>query len=165
MSEPGPFAVRLARLAFARGDRARDERRDHAAAARFYRLGLWLDPTQPAYWIQLGHMRKETGQLDAAERAYRSALALTPDDPDLHLSFGHLATVRGAEAEAREHYSRALLLGSDDPLVATGAHQRILAALARMGPEGEKEARFQALRERTKPDDSFARLVETAASL
>src|ERR1700744_3902659 len=62
-------------------DRHRDAR-DWDAARAGYEEVLAIDPNLQHIWIQLGHARKESGDLPAAELAYREALRLKPEDAD-----------------------------------------------------------------------------------
>lgn len=90
-----------------RGDEARD-RQDWTHAIYYYKLYVWLVPTDSAILIQLGHAFKESGQFAEARAAYQSALELSPMDADLHLQIGHLHKVSGNLHGAIGSYRRAL---------------------------------------------------------
>jgi hypothetical protein len=51
-------------------------------------------------WVQLGHARKEAGDLSGAAEAYAQATNLRPDDADLALNFGRLLILQGKTKEA-----------------------------------------------------------------
>src|ERR1700722_416456 len=82
-----------------RADAARD-RRDWLEACNLYEEYLASAPGDVAIWIQLGHARKESGNLAGAEIAYRRGLVLAPDDPDGHLQLGHALKLSGQHDEA-----------------------------------------------------------------
>ena len=98
---------------FRLGDEARDSRR-WSEAVQFYEQGLDLCPNRFAFWVQLGHVLKESGDRRGAERAYLRALRLRRDDDDLHVQLGHLYSLLGDVAQARRYYARAVGLGSRD---------------------------------------------------
>jgi tetratricopeptide (TPR) repeat protein len=98
---------------FRLGDEARDCRR-WSEAIQFYERGLELCPNRFAFWVQLGHVLKESGDRRGAERAYMRALRLRRDDDDLHVQLGHLYSLQGDIAQARRYYGRAVGLGSRD---------------------------------------------------
>lgn len=88
------------------GDKARDERR-WADAAQAYQAALELAPKKVGIWVQLGHARKEAGDLDGAGEAYRRSLSLDPNIADTHLQLGHLLKMQSRTGEAAECYIRA----------------------------------------------------------
>jgi glycosyltransferase involved in cell wall biosynthesis/tetratricopeptide (TPR) repeat protein len=67
------------------GDAARD-RRDWVSAVRHYERHLSRQSDDFAIWVQLGHARKERGDLSGALVAYKEALALEPEDADLSIN-------------------------------------------------------------------------------
>ncbi|MBS7789116.1 glycosyltransferase [Roseococcus sp. SDR] len=96
---------RMAALAARRaGDAARD-RRDWAEAASQYDRYLALQPDDAALWVQLGHARKESGDLPAAELAYRAAQERQPRDHDIALQLGHALKLQGRLEEAAAAYA------------------------------------------------------------
>jgi len=100
---------RIAALLIRRADEARD-RREWQRAALYYEEALRLTPRRADIHVQLGHMRKEAGEIDAAEEAYKAAQILMPDDADLALQLGHLYKLAGRLDDSRSSYQRALLL-------------------------------------------------------
>ncbi len=86
------------------GDAARD-RRDWAEAAIQYERYLALNPDDAAIWVQLGHARKEAGDLPAAEQAYRIAQERQPRDHDIALQLGHALKLQGRLEEAAAAYA------------------------------------------------------------
>jgi glycosyltransferase involved in cell wall biosynthesis len=90
-------------------DAARDAR-DWSRAGDLYETHLASRPDDWPIWIQLGHMRKETGQFAEAEVAYLKAEALSPEDADLALQLGHFMKLRGERQRAIKYYRRALKL-------------------------------------------------------
>jgi glycosyltransferase involved in cell wall biosynthesis len=88
------------------GDRCRDVR-NWDGARQNYEDALALNPELQHIWIQLGHARKENGDLNGAEEAYREALKLKPEDADCHLQLGHLYKMKNQMGLALEAYTRA----------------------------------------------------------
>jgi glycosyltransferase involved in cell wall biosynthesis len=103
------------------GDLARD-RRDWAAAEKFYVTYLDAKPDDAAIWVQLGHALKEQGKVPASESAYRRALELNPDDADAHLQLGHALKRQGKRNEAGKCYARSLQL-----MPSRAAHEELSA--------------------------------------
>jgi glycosyltransferase involved in cell wall biosynthesis len=87
-------------------DRCRDARNWESARTN-YEEALALNPNLQPIWIQLGHARKESGDLVAAEEAYRQALQLKPSDADTYLQLGHLYKIRNQMGQALEAYMQA----------------------------------------------------------
>ena len=81
------------------GDAARD-RHDWIEAATAYARHVERVPGDTAIWIQLGHARKEGGDLAGADAAYATAVTLDGDDSDLLLIYGRLKRMRGEVLEA-----------------------------------------------------------------
>lgn len=94
-----------ARVSAARtkGDKARDAGRWREAGDA-YHAHLAEYPNDFAIWVQLGHARKQAGDLAAADAAYGAANQLEPGNSDLLLSFGHLAKMRGDLERAAGFY-------------------------------------------------------------
>ena len=103
------FRVTPARRHARLGDEARDARR-WAEACVHYERALATDATLDGIWVQLGHARKEVGDLPGAEAAYGRALALKPGVPDTHLQLGHLLKIAGRFDDAVKAYADATLL-------------------------------------------------------
>ncbi len=96
---------RVAALAERRaGDAARD-RRDWAEAAAHYERYLAFNPEDAPLWVQLGHARKEAGDLPGAEQAYRTAQERKPRDHDIALQLGHALKLQGKLEEAVAAYA------------------------------------------------------------
>lgn len=91
------------------GDQARD-RKAWREAAELYQLHLRLRPDDWPIWVQLGHARKEGGDLIGAEAAYRTAMAQAPGDADVRLHLGHLMKVTGRTNEAIDLFERSFEL-------------------------------------------------------
>ena len=70
-------------------------------------VSLEIDPLNAAIHVQLGHARKEQGDLTNAERSYRAALELAPADDDVHLQIGHLEKRKGRLGHAALAYRAA----------------------------------------------------------
>ena len=94
----------VARAAREAGDAARD-RRDWAAATTQYQLYLAHHDEDAPLWVQLGHARKEAGDLPAAEQAYRRAQDIAPRDHDIALQLGHALKLQGRLGEATAAYA------------------------------------------------------------
>jgi O-antigen biosynthesis protein len=106
--QPAPAATTAATVPvdtlIARADAMRDGRRWPDAAAA-YQAVLDRAPQRAPIWVQLGHARKESGDLPAAEAAYRRSLALAPDT---HLQLGHVLKLQGRRPAAVAAYAAAL---------------------------------------------------------
>jgi tetratricopeptide (TPR) repeat protein len=59
-------------------------------AAALYEEAVAADPDLAGIWVQLGHCRKESGQLASAEVAYRRSLQIDDKVADTHLQLGHV---------------------------------------------------------------------------
>jgi GT2 family glycosyltransferase len=93
--------------AIAQADAFRDARR-WAEAAEAYQSVVERAPTRTPIWVQLGHARKESGDLPGAEDAYGRALNLAPDTADTHLQLGHVLKMQGQRPAAVTAYAMAL---------------------------------------------------------
>jgi glycosyltransferase involved in cell wall biosynthesis len=112
-----------------RADRARDQRR-WAQAGRNYERYLALVADDAPIWIQLGHARKELGDLAGAKLAYERALALAGGvEAQRHLAtlwtLERLAVAAGAAGEGGS---------AQDWAVAAGAYASHLEASPNDGP-------------------------------
>jgi glycosyltransferase involved in cell wall biosynthesis len=65
-------------------------------------------------WVQLGHARKEQGDLKRAKLAYGTAMGLRADDDDVCLHMGHLLKLMGDRAGAEEAYRRSFTINSEN---------------------------------------------------
>jgi glycosyltransferase involved in cell wall biosynthesis len=98
-----------ARRILANANAARD-RHDWAVAAALYEVYL----AEPAYslqahiWVQLGHARKESKNLDGALKAYHRAIELAPSIADTYLHLGHLQYRMGATEQGIASLKEAL---------------------------------------------------------
>ena len=122
-----PHLRRKARPHLLAGDRARDARRPQEAAAA-YEAALRIAPGLEPIWVQLGHMRKDGGDLRGAEEAYRRALSLSPATADTWLNLALALKLEGRLPEAADAYAAAERL---DP--AQGNVRAELASLAARG--------------------------------
>lgn len=95
------------------GDRLRDEKRWHEAAARYAEYLQQFDSDWPI-WVQHGHCLKEQGQIEAGLASYRRALEHAPNDSDLHLQIGHALKLLGNMTEALHAYRQSLALDHDN---------------------------------------------------
>jgi tetratricopeptide (TPR) repeat protein len=100
------------RWVIARGDEARD-RRDWSAASLHYARALRRNPSLAHIWVQLGHARKEIGDLRYSEACYLTAIEMQPRWADTFLQLGHLLKIAGRTKEAKEAYGQALELDPD----------------------------------------------------
>jgi tetratricopeptide (TPR) repeat protein len=108
-----PWGAR-AEAEIARADRARDSR-DWPQAARHYARALKRKPELAHIWVQLGHARKEVGQLREAGACYLAALQIEGNSADTYLQLGHLLKITGRPEQARSAYARALELDAQCP--------------------------------------------------
>lgn len=130
-SRPEPALLRLADA-----DRLRDQK-NWREAAILYEAYLQKKPADFHVWIQLGHMRKESGDYPGAEEAYFKARALNNADSDLFLQLGHLEKLRGNLTAALSHYRRSAAL--DDHNTHALEEVEIVAALMQAPPSGPAE--------------------------
>lgn len=91
------------------GDAARDGRAWREAVL-YYEGYLRSMPQDAGIWVQLGHCRKEGGDLAGGEEAYRRALQVSPGDPDPLLHLGHVLKLQSRLWEAAEAYRRSFAL-------------------------------------------------------
>lgn len=103
-------------------DALRDARR-WTEAAQSYQDALSFQPNAMHLWVQLGNMRKESGDPAAAEAAYRKALTIEPDVDDTHVQLGHALKLQGRRGAAVGEYAKALRLNSN----CTTALQELIA--------------------------------------
>lgn len=116
-----------ASAALREGNAARD-RHDWLTAAKAYGRFLKAKPRNFSIHVQLGHMLKESGDLEAARNAYQHALQLNAEDADLLRWFGNLDIREGRYAEAVEKLRRSAELGEPEALSdLRHAHARLLA--------------------------------------
>lgn len=89
--------------------------RDWAAAAALYDIYLAGPPASQEghIWVQLGHSRKEVGNLTGAVEAYQQALEFAPNAADTYLHLGHLQYRMGAVEEGIASLREALRLDPD----------------------------------------------------
>ena len=106
MAAVPPRLRRKARPHLIAGDRARDARRPHEAA-RAYEAALAIAPGLEPIWVQLGHMRKDSGDLGGAQDAYRRALAMSPQAADTWLNLALALKLDGRLQEAADAYAAA----------------------------------------------------------
>lgn len=91
------------------GDAARDGKAWQEAVL-YYEGYLRSMPKDAGIWVQLGHCRKEGGDLAGGEEAYRRALQISPGDPDPPLHLGHVLKLQNRLGEAAEAYRRSFAL-------------------------------------------------------
>lgn len=111
---PEPEIPPTAEAIRARGDALRDALNWPAAEAA-YREYLAERPRHWQIHVQLGHVRKEQGDLEGALPHYQRAAMLAPDDPDPMLQAGHVLRNLGRGGEASVALARALALAPDSP--------------------------------------------------
>ena len=90
-------------------DGARDAR-DWPTAAALYSEFLKDYPRRSDIWVQLGHSRKESGDVTGAKHAYEHAMSLAPKSADIHLQLGHAQKLLGDHVSAARSYTQALRL-------------------------------------------------------
>ena len=110
-------------------DGLRDARR-WSEASQAYEVVLQVAPHRAEIWVQLGHARKEGGDLTGAVSAYERAIALRPDLADTHLQLGHALKLAGRLSEAITAYALAARLDRSTEnaaleLVELGASSRL----------------------------------------
>ena len=89
------------------GDASRDAG-DWLSAVHHYPAAVKEAPELRHIWIQLGHARKESGDLDGAEAAYLSADHIAQGDGEPALHLGHVAKLRGNRERTRAFYLRCI---------------------------------------------------------
>jgi len=91
-----------------RAGNAARSRQDWACAATAYRQALIQEPLLQHLWVQLGHMEKESGEIDRATQAYEEAARLRETDAEPLLQLGHMAKAWLQPAEAARYFVTAL---------------------------------------------------------
>lgn len=94
-----------------KADAARDAR-DWPKARDAYERFLEAHSQRHDIWVQLGHARKEMGDLVGAEQAYRQSIALNDAIADTHLQLGHVLKLLKRQDDAIDAYVRASELDS-----------------------------------------------------
>lgn len=135
------------------GDKARD-RRAWQAAADHYEASLALDASRTDLWVQLGHARKESGNLAGAAEAYRHAIDREPGAADTHLQLGHLFKLENRWSDAADAYVEALKrdVSLEDAAVELFRLLELGVALANAGAVTKILARVSQTRSRATPD-------------
>lgn len=122
------------------GDAARDLGNWDTAAEKYEAyLAHFADDFD--IWVQLGHARKEQGELTRAKLAYGTAMGLRAEDDDVCLHMGHLLKLMGDRAGAEDAYRRSFAINSGN----RNALQELLALEADVG-EGETSTVSAAVR-------------------
>ena len=98
----GPSVITLA-------DQARDQGQWECAAGH-YRDALRRNPRKSAIWVQYGHVKKESGNLQEAERAYRTAIGYDRNIADSYMWLGHILRIQRKKDAAQAAYLRAVAL-------------------------------------------------------
>lgn len=93
-------------------DKARDQGNWSKAEQKFEAY-LNVASEDAPLWVQLGHARKELGDLKGAEKAYIRSLSIAPDVADTHIMLGHLRKQMGKLAQAAACYAEAVELEPD----------------------------------------------------
>jgi O-antigen biosynthesis protein len=106
------FSSNVVQRAIRHADAARDLKSWRKAAA-LYEEAVAADPDLAGIWVQLGHCRKESGQLASAEVAYRRSLEIDDKSADAHLQLGHVLKLQGKLPQAKVSYERAVALDPD----------------------------------------------------
>jgi len=94
------------------------DRQDFARAAFCYAEGLRERPERGEYWVQYGHMLKETMRFEEAFCAYQRAREIMPTDQDLLLQLGHLFNRIERHDLAVKYYELALHINPNNESVA-----------------------------------------------
>ncbi len=89
------------------GDLARDQR-DWLAAGKYYEAHLNHCPGSGDIWVQLGHARKESGNINAAKTAYQNACATDPASIDALRHLADLAKRLQHSEDTAQAYARML---------------------------------------------------------
>ena len=95
------------------GDRARDAKRWHEAAAHYQEF-LKHHPDDADIRVQLGNCLKEDGKLAEALAAYDLAIQLNDKSADTYLQRGHLLKIMGRTSDAVVEYRKSFLIRPDN---------------------------------------------------
>lgn len=85
------------------------------AAVACYEAYVHRAPEDGPIWVQLGHARKEIGDLVSARQAYEEASRLSPESADIHLHLAEVLKACGETAAALDRYEMARKLRPDLP--------------------------------------------------
>jgi tetratricopeptide (TPR) repeat protein len=89
----------------------------------FLRKALTLDPTEPLYPCNLGHIYRVQKDYAAAEKWYRQAWTLDPTEPLYPCNLGHIYRVQKDYAAAEKWYRQALaIVPTEHPYLLTLGH-------------------------------------------
>ncbi|WP_158032261.1 glycosyltransferase [Rhizobium rhizosphaerae] len=102
--------------------------RNWSEAASLYEQVLAIDPSRAALWIQLGHCRKEAGDIEGAREAYLEAAERAPGLSEPYFHLAHMVRHRGdlwqgflafheaykADGNAQAASELALMIGTTD---------------------------------------------------
>lgn len=118
-------------------------------AAEAYADALEWDASRADIWVQLGHTKKDSGQIADAVDAYRQSLARDFENADTWLNFGHALKLGGWFETAASAYQKAAALAPTwaDP-------QQEIVGLAAMSVLSNAQT--------ARPLPSFATLTDTA---
>ncbi|UAB77827.1 hypothetical protein INR77_13765 [Erythrobacter sp. SCSIO 43205] len=83
-------------------------KQEWSKAAECYDGAVAIDGSFVHLWVQLGHMRKESGSADLARLAYEKAAELDESDADICLHLGHLLKNMQLVSEARKAFVECL---------------------------------------------------------
>jgi GT2 family glycosyltransferase/glycosyltransferase involved in cell wall biosynthesis len=89
-----------------RADQA-NRARNWAEAARLYGMILALEPQRVALWIQLGHCRKEMGDIAGAKSAYTTAGELSPNQSEPFFHLAHMLRFHGDVSGGYQNFVKA----------------------------------------------------------
>lgn len=124
-----------------------------AAARHAARAGAWPDaatayaafldvrPRNAAAWVQYGHARKATGDLDVAREAYERAATLAPNVADTWLQMASVLRRLGNRAAAIDCCVRALTIdpgfdAATEELLGLGGRDQVPGGISHHGHEG-----------------------------
>src|SRR4029078_3969051 len=73
------------------------------------------NPSEPAFYANLGNAYQAQSQLDEAVACFRKALDLNPNEAVIHFNLGNALLVQGKLQESIESYARSVDLKPDLP--------------------------------------------------
>lgn len=88
---------------------------DYSEAAAAFEEAIGIDPSNWAYYLNLGLARKKAGQAPEAQAAFLKSAELNPASYSANKEAGESLAKEGKFAEARPYYEKASELSPDDP--------------------------------------------------
>ena len=94
--------------------RCQAQLRQYATARRSYETATLLAPTVTGYWLGLGKVLSQAGDLSGAERAVRKAISLNPASGEAHCLLGYVRLTQNQLPQSLEAFRQAARIDARD---------------------------------------------------